>query len=380
MFGAGGNCSRRPGPAPRRGPSGNLIVVWGILEDMTERPEEDPGPLPTGAPLQECSGKVLPPEFNAPVQTSTRRGRVGRRVVLTATGSLAVAGLTGKLIAEDVLPGRVRLSALLGLNGPSGKVPDAPTGSLRGGSFVSAARGGVRTGWLIAYPPGVDPDRGSTAADSPRLAVCVLLHGRGGDERSLTELGFDRFLADGVRRGVPPFAIAAVAGGDRYWHARRAGDDSGRMVIEEFLPLLARRGLAARPTDRVAMAGWSMGGYGALLLAETLGPARVAAVSVISPALWLHPADSAPGAFDDTADYQAHNVFTRQARLRDIGLRVDCGRGDPFQDAVHSFVSGILPAPAGGFQAGGHTDGYFRRMAPELVRFTGTALSRTRTP
>ncbi len=51
-------------------------------------------------------------------------------------------------------------------------------------------------------------------------------------------LGLDRFLAAGVRAGLPPLAIASVDGGTTYWHRRQDGEDAGAMVLEEFVPLL----------------------------------------------------------------------------------------------------------------------------------------------
>jgi pimeloyl-ACP methyl ester carboxylesterase len=203
----------------------------------------------------------------------------------------------------------------------------------------------------------------------------VVLHGHGDDDRAALRLGLDRFLADAVRRGVPPFVLAAPSGGDGYWHARTSGDDAGAMVVEEFLPLLAARGLACGTRDRVALLGWSMGGYGALLLAERLGAARVAGAGAMSPALWRHAADAVSGAFDDAADFAAHDVFAGRDRLQQIPVRLDCGRGDPFLDADRAFAAGLRPAAQGDFGTGGHTDGYWRRMAPGQLATLGTALA-----
>jgi hypothetical protein len=297
-----------------------------------------------------------------------------RRAVLLgalAAGGAVLAG--GGLVAEKVLPGRVRLSQLLGLNGPDGVIPDAAPGAVVSGGFGSAFRRGVRTGWTIAYPPGVDPARPSRSGDS-RLPVCVVLHGLGGDDRSMIDLGLDRFLADAVRHGTPGFALAAVSGGNGYWHARRNGDDAGRMVVEEFLPLLEGRGLAAGTGDRVAFLGWSMGGFGALLLAERLRAGRAAAVGAMSAALWQRPGDTVRGAFDDPDDFHAHDVFAGRAALAGITVRIDCGRGDPFLAADQAFVAGLHPAAQGGFGPGGHDDGYWRRVAPAQLATIGTAL------
>ncbi len=71
---------------------------------------------------------------------------------------------------------------------------------------------------------------------------------------------------------------SAVDGGNGWWHRRADGEDSGSMVLNEFLPMLANKGLDTR---RVSFIGWSMGGYGALLLGGALGAARTAAICAV---------------------------------------------------------------------------------------------------
>ena len=149
------------------------------------------------------------------------------------------------------------------------------------------------------------------------------------------------------------------------------------MVAEEFLPVLADTGLAARPTDRIGLMGISMGGYGALLLATVLGRSRVAAVVASSPALWLHAGDTAPGAFDDAADFRRNDVFDRRPLLRGIPVSVDCGLADPFHTAAVRFADGLEPRPEGWFGAGTHSTGYWRLRAPEHLAFLGRHLDRS---
>lgn len=293
-------------------------------------------------------------------------GRRSRRRVLVGLGATAVvaAGGGGLLVERGVLPGRNRLRAVLGLDGVDGVVPDVDPGPFVDGSFDSE-RAGASVGWAVSYPPGVEPDS--------RLPVLVSLHGRGGShETSFGELGLDRFLADAVAKGVEPFAVASVDGGDSYWHRRRDGTDRGAMVLDEFLPLLADRGLLV---DRPALFGWSMGGYGALLLASELGADRVAAVATSSAALWTPGSDTAPGAFDDEGDAADHDVFARRVVLADIPLRMDCGDGDPFAAANRAFRDALDPVPAGGFVPGAHTAGYWRRMLPAQLRFVARHLA-----
>ena len=78
------------------------------------------------------------------------------------------------------------------------------------------------------------------------------------------------------------------------------------MVLEELLPMLSSMGM---DTSRVGFLGWSMGGYGALLLGAQLGPARTAGICAISPALYTSFTGSAPGAFDSYDDWVQHSVY-----------------------------------------------------------------------
>jgi Enterochelin esterase and related enzymes len=153
--------------------------------------------------------------------------------------------------------------------------------------------------------------------------------------------------------------VASVDGGDFYWHARRSGIDTSRMVIEELLPLMGIKGQA---TDRIGLIGWSMGGYGALLMATKLGPTRVAGVVAASAALWQAPGDSAPGAFDDSADFIRNDVFAARGKLRGIPVRLDCGREDPFIAANRAFAR-ELPDAAVTFDEGAHTEDYWTAHA-----------------
>jgi S-formylglutathione hydrolase FrmB len=127
------------------------------------------------------------------------------------------------------------------------------------------------------------------------------------------------------------------------------------MIIQDLLPLLAAKGLA---TDRIALIGWSMGGYGALLLASRLGPSRVAGVAAASAALWQSPGDSAPGAFDDSLDFARNDVFARRSVRATMPVPLDCGRDDPFIVANRALAR-ALPAATTTFDAGAHTQEYW---------------------
>lgn len=262
----------------------------------------------------------------AHMPTFDRREMLARSLragLVTATGTAAVS-VVGNAVASAAPP-----------------VPLTPaTPTYTSGSFASAARGGTVTNWAIARPPG----------QPAALRPVILLHGKDSSADTVMSMGVEQFLADAVRAGLPPFAIAAVDGGNGYWHRRASGGDSGAMVLDEFLPLLDGEGL---DTSRVGFLGWSMGGYGAMLLGSRLGAARTAAICAVSPALWTSPGAAAPGAFDSTADYQANSVWGL-AGLNGIPLRIDCGFDDPFLRATEQFIAQLPTTPAGGFSPGGH--------------------------
>lgn len=241
---------------------------------------------------------------------------------------------------------------------------------MESGSFESFGRR-TAVGYSVIYPHGY--------SDTAALPVVLVLHGRGGDHTSaVNDLGIDRYLTAAVQAGTAPFALATVDGGrDTYWHRRADGHDPGYMLNQELLPLLADRGLR---TQRYGVLGWSMGGYGALLFAaldywqRMVRPERKAvAVGALSPALWRRFEDSAPGAFDGVEDFELSSVFGRRSGFRDVAVRIDCGRDDPFAEAAGELRTELRAQ--GGTQLGAHTPGYWRRMLPDQLRFLGAKLS-----
>jgi len=240
-------------------------------------------------------------------------------------------------------------------------------------AFHSAAVG--RTEHVtVVVPPG------STSRPRPLL---VFLHGRGGDDES--ELGTQSLFDELRRLGPRAPAIAFPDGGDAsYWHARGDGDWA-RYVTGEVIPRVARRfGLDAR---RVAIGGISMGGFGALDLAEARAR-RWCAVGAHSPALWRTAGETASGAFDDARDFAAHDVVAiagtagGAAALRAQPLWIDAGDEDPFLPGDQAFVAALRAAGDAGValstRPGGHDGGYWDGRWPEYLRFYAAALARCR--
>jgi S-formylglutathione hydrolase FrmB len=239
--------------------------------------------------------------------------------------------------------------------------PAAPAPTMTTGSFASAARGGITTNWAIARPPG----------QTKPLRPVIALHGKGSDAATVMAGGVEQGLAQAVNAGLPPFAVVAVDGGGGYWHKRASGEDAGAMVLNELIPMLDKQNL---DTSRVAFLGWSMGGYGALLLGGRLGPARTPAICAVSPALWLSSGAAAPGAFDGPDDFAANSLFGMPA-LASIPIRVDCGDSDPFYDATKQFIAQLPNPPAGGFSPGGHNPGFWSSQLPAELTWMAPLLT-----
>lgn len=258
------------------------------------------------------------------------------------------AGAAAGLFAPGTLAGLARAAP----PDPAGPVATGAAYPTReSGSFVSAARGGVETNWIIARPPG------QTAPLRPVIA----LHCKDGDAAWVMDLGVEEQLAKLVAAGRPPFAVISVDGGNTYWRRHANGTDSGAMVLGELLPMLATRGM---DTTRVGFMGWSMGGYGALLLGTRLGPARTAGICAISPALYMTYFGAPNGAFDSVDDWRTASAFNLVPQLAPIPLRVDCGTSDSFYYATNAFVNQLNPRPAGGFSPGGHDTSYWQAQLP----------------
>jgi S-formylglutathione hydrolase FrmB len=150
-----------------------------------------------------------------------------------------------------------------------------------------------------------------------------------------------------------------------------AGGGAGRPLLV-FLHGRERSGTEANANGRI-----SMGGFGAFAIARRR-PSRFCAVGGHSAALWLRSGDTAPGAFDNAADFGRHDLI-RVARARgrapwgSARLWLDGGRADPFRVADDRFAS-ALSIPMHHW-AGGHDGAYWQRHYKRYLRFYAAALA-----
>jgi len=301
--------------------------------------------------------------MRAAIDVLPREAGVTRRGFVLGAG-LAAGALLAAGIAGRVVPWREWLSAAGDeLNG-SGLLPGKSGVTVRDYKLHSRYVEDP-VGYSIAWPPG--------KRNGDPLPVCIALPGRGGGP----PMGFADHAARLVERGEsPPYAVVGVGGGVSYWHARTSGEDRLSMLLHEVIPLCARRFKLGGGGRKRAIIGWSMGGYGALLAAET-EPKLFAAVVAVSPAVWtsydammLGPRD----AFDSAADFAKYDVTGHADRLAGVNLRLDCGLSDPFYGYVTHLEAALPEPPRGGYGQGGHDSDYWQRVASAEAKFIGRAL------
>jgi len=283
---------------------------------------------------------------------------------LAGAGTLVVGGATlYELVEHGVVPGKATLDVIDG----ACDVPHPPLhftipGPSYSKTFYSHARN-RDVGYTIAYPPGHKP--------GDRLPLVVMLHGEGGDHTSgvggLTPAKALALQVDGAP--LRPMAIVTVDGGSGYWNPH-PGDNPMGMVVDELIPLCRRLGLGRAP-DTVGVLGISMGGYGAILLAEKF-PHLFRVVAAISPAVWTSYGQASAvnsAAYASPAAFAAADVVTHARALAGIPVRVASGDGDPFHPGVVALAK-VLPSDAiVVLSAGCHSGSFFLQQTPPSLEF-----------
>jgi enterochelin esterase-like enzyme len=291
-----------------------------------------------------------------------------RRRLLTvglggAAAIIAVGGGGLELVAHGILPGQQRLDQLDGACSVTDHPLDVSTpGPSISGHFTSAARHRV-VGYTIGYPPG--------HGEGDALPLVVMLHGYGGNHTNALA-GMSPGQAVALRIGgrpLPPLALVTVDGGNHYWNPH-PGDDPMAMVVDELLPMVQATGLG-RPPHKIGTMGISMGGYGALLLAEKY-PHLFSAVAAISPAIWTTYSQARTangGAYASARDFADDDAVSNAGALAGVRVRVATGDSDPFLPGVQALARVLLPDAVVEFSGGCHTGPYFLEQEPPSLSF-----------
>jgi len=305
--------------------------------------------------------------------------RLSRRTVLAGgAGLAAVACVAGgyELVRDGTLPGQYTLARIAGACGSGLPRPAGAAPSRHEASFYSAYRR-RRVQMVTLIPAGVASPRG--------LGVMIGLHGAGGTAVSMAT----NIAPSMTRARVTTFAIICVDGGETYWHEHEDGDDPIGMIVHEVLP---RAAVAGMQTARVGVGGESMGGFGALLIAERLArpgastgagrPTPAAAmVAALSPAVFAsyedaHAANAA--AFDSPSNFARSNAFSGLHALRHVPAYIACGTDDPFAPEttlVRARLAALTRRPVpGGIMPGCHDSAFWGRHWPTALDLMGPRL------
>lgn len=213
----------------------------------------------------------------------------------------------------------------------------------------------------VVLPPG----------NSKGRPLLLLLHGRSSHPDDLDS----HQLHDQLKRlGDRAPIVVLVNGGDHSYYHDRADGKWGSYVLREVIPTVARRYHA--DSTRVAIGGFSMGGFGALDIAR-LAPGRFCAVGGHSAALWGSGGETPAGAYDDAEDFERHDVIgAARGNSRLYGrtrVWLDVGTEDPFLHA-NSELAHLLRGATFHVWNGVHGPSYWWPHLDDYLSFYASAL------
>ncbi len=223
--------------------------------------------------------------------------------------------------------------------------PNASAGRIEYGEFQSASLGrAVR--YAVSLPPAYEQK------SKQRYPLVVFLHGLNNSERDWEEQGIEaRLTALRASGKVGDFIVAVPFGANSFYINGKDGTRYEDAIVQDFLPFVdGKYRTLAQPRHRL-LAGISMGGYGALVIAFK-HPELFAGVATNSAALFnelpkppTEPTDRYGnyrytlatklfGAPPDAAYFQANNpLYLAKAnadKLKHLRIYFDVGEQDRY--------------------------------------------------
>lgn len=246
--------------------------------------------------------------------------------------------------------------------------------------------------YCVVLPPSFDTDK------TRHFPVLYFLHGLGDNEQFFIHSGAWN-LAEDMREQseLKDFLIVTPEGGASFYINSKDGKVRCEdFLLEEFFPFIEKRYRVAPGRGRRAIAGISMGGYGALHLAFR-HPQLFVAVSAHSAALieklpaFLGPAPNSPrarvlggvfGSPPDPAFWERNSpiILARTADLTGLKIYFDCGDQDDYgfdagAEALDKVLNSRHIAHEFHIYPGRHDASYFGDHLPASLLFASKALS-----
>jgi enterochelin esterase-like enzyme len=285
-------------------------------------------PRPPGQPRPRSS-----PDGNSAITFRSNRG--GARIVRRLIRSLDAAGVIGVFCLLMVMPSGV--TRLAGSD-------TIETAGLRGAVSVLQIRGPSdrrpHPVW-VWRPPG---------PDSATIPVLYFLHGYPGSASDPFTADLARTLNGLLQQGYPPFVFASVDGnGERHadteWaNAADGSDQVMDRVVDAAIP--AVEGTHMRDAAHRAIAGFSMGGYGAMNIAMQNPGVFGQVVSIAG----YFVVNDLSGMFGDRPALVAKNApsrHPRQARGMRVLLDEDGSDPSPLIRGQAAWMGGLLRRSGG---------------------------------
>lgn len=281
--------------------------------------------------------------------------------------------------------------ALIAAPLPSLGARPVETGRAECNSFTSKILGGTLS-YCVLLPPGYD------ANSSQRYPILYYLHGLGDNEQMFVHSGGFNIVEDLWESGrIGRVLIATPAAGATFYINSFDGHQRYEdFFIQEFIPAIEKRYHARSSRATRAIAGISMGGYGAFHLAFR-HPELFSAASAHSAALIekLPVVDGATprsgrvrllgnvfGSPPDRAFWDRNNplILARTANLAGLKIYFDCGDKDDYgfnegADVLDRTLTSRHIPHEFHIYPGAHDWPYFAEHLPASLEFTWQALA-----
>jgi S-formylglutathione hydrolase FrmB len=288
-------------------------------------------------------------------------GRVSRRALITGAAGAAVILGGGGALANHEINIHPSLRRIFGRCGSMPTLPPIGPYVMRTATFASTAMRREMP-YAVALP---DAREGSFPS---RLPLVLALPGDGGAETDFAEdIGLPNYANQG---GLQACFVSPGAVDSSYYHPRSNGTDMLSFLLDELVPYVERHYRVGGSRSRRAAYGVSMGGFGALLIAQQR-PDLICAAAAGSPAVFPSYEAATTGhshTFDSAADWQQYGVWQHTATMGQVPVRIDCGDADPFASTARQLLQRI-PHAVGAISSGCHEHGFWRRHAAADVEF-----------
>lgn len=297
-------------------------------------------------------------------------GGITRRTLLFGAAGAAVVLGGGGALAKHEVDTHPSLRRLFGECGSTPSLPDEGRYVVRSATVRSKAMGREMP-YAYALPGGPSNDE--------RLPLVIALPGSGGGETDFAhDLGLPNYAN---QAGLDACFISPGDVDSSYYHPRSDGTDMLSYVVDELVPLIERQENVGGSRHNRAAYGVSMGGYGALLIAQRR-PELICAAAAGSPAVFPTYDDATTGhsgTFDSPADWQEWGIWNQVGSMGNaskpaVPIRIDCGDADPFVATARQLIARI-PGAVGEIGSGCHDHAFWRRTEPDVIPFLKNHLS-----